>query len=269
MTHYLEVKLNTRNIGLSIVNYFFNFHVTRRFNNLSKHFIRGVLTVLNNLEYDDAKYSTDVDVSQWKLSPTHLDCGTNWDDLLFYIHADECYDEDKFNITVDSKNQHPLELRGERWKKYIQSKNISGIKRYTAKIDNLELINVIHFSNIDYLSGIISASRWITSDFTRIVDVYDNFKLCKIGYIFHSDDIDRASLMHRKDFTDIIGEINECLTTGICNIIYEYCQNICNWSQQPNEYCLTECGNNERCIYHRGLVKDKSRLIRRVVLTPF
>lgn len=253
MAHNLEVKLEADNIWSQFV--------TRKFK-VSEDFIRGAVTILDNLP-DSITYITDVDISESSLNHN-----------LFHIRADEYLDEAKFNDSrypVKSESDinigYPVELRGIRWQKYIQSKELNNIKRYTAKIEYSRsgIVNVVHFSSVDYLSGIMSANYWVDTNI-EISNVYDNFKLCKMSFIYRDEIITNASLSYRRVFSKILINAYRHLIKDICNIIYEYYQNICEWETTPGK-CLTKCDNSKYCLYHQGVIKDTSSLICEVVLS--
>jgi hypothetical protein len=257
--YFLEVNLDIQNIKFSDPSW--RGCVRGRFNNLSEHFIRGALLVLKNLFYDATTYKTNIDTSQWNLI---RDGYQKWDDLLFYVSIGEYYDESKFDnyyMKSDVERKHLEEC----WKLYVYSRTSStvNIKRYTAKIHYSDsyISNVIHFSNVDYLSGIMSANRWITNNTICSIHVYDNFKLCQIGYIYHDDLISERYISFIQTT-----ECTKYLIKDIWSIIYEYYINVCSW-EKPREKCLTRC-DNKYCFFHLESIRDRSSLKCEVVLTP-
>lgn len=202
------------------------------FGNVSEDFIRGALTVLINSP-SKIEYQTNVNTSQWNLKHnTQI-----WDDLLFYG------DNSTWQHYNDIQSTNPDRYR---WERYIRSRYDS-VRRYIAEIDYGGQYNIIHFSNIDYLSGVISANMWVRINYMCIINVWDNFEKCKMRYRYSGDII---TTNRKKYQRDVIKCVDQFLLIDICNIIYEYAVNICNWNQSCNPCCLTECGNQDRCEYH-------------------
>lgn len=262
MSHYLEVQLDVENIGIPNS----DDYVTRRFNNLSEDFIIGALTILDSLSYDNTTYKTDIGKS-YNLTLCQ-NCGRSYDLLISVLDFQCPYGNSRRDVhNPCNSNESWINIHNANWKTFIQSRVNIDVKKYTAKVMccNANVLDIIQFSTLDYLSGIYSANQWISRSNARIIDVYQDFKLCKMGCIFHNDVIDNEMLEYQKEFNSIL---LEHLILDICSIIFGYYQNICEWIQFPYEryQCVSECGGYDRCMFHRGLIKDKSSLICKVVI---
>lgn len=203
--------------------------------NLTNEFIRGVYTVLYDIEYNESNFNTLELVSN--INPD--DIKFPFDNILIrYVGAfDEYLDPDTLDdptMKRDIDSMNIIDYYNKYWKRYILHGDIKHqhntkipTKRYVLQFEWSGLSYILQCDTLDYINGILSAMSWLNTSRNvphhNLLYIHDNHRLSRIN-IKYSIGVKNHDMEY---FNKILSILDHILILPLINIIHEYIISIC------------------------------------------